>query len=357
MDDQQTNQNTTDSTHITDEKEAEEKKNQVSDELDNTKSSDDAKKSSETESPKIEEKPATANPYKAPVEETNSKDNSIKDIFGQERVDEGFYPLETKTKTVGDSHIEVQQYDIPSKSTDNNQENAKADSQPVHHQLNDSRSISIATTFSILILVLGFGGGFLGFQNWSKITSKIGASADETIVETASKTPVVVPVTKEEAAKEVPVETVVDPLKNWSNYTNTKFAYSLKFPDTWFGQNTTNATADTISLTSVKPSSEEVQAQIGYKVEIRFQNSNSKLLPDWIKDNNTVGGYGMPKVTTLKIDGKDAYQETITTITKFSETYVFQADKVMVISYFAPEKDFDAGFKFYQDIIGSIKLQ
>ena len=355
MDDQQTNQNKTDSTHIKDENE--EKKNQVSDESDDTKTSKDDIVSSETESPKTEEKPVTPNPYKVPANDTNSKDSSIKDIFGQERANEDFYPLEAKAKTVGESHIEVQQYDIPSKSTDDNQEDAKADSQPVHHQLNTSRSISIATTFSILILVLGFGGGFLSFQNWSKITSLINTSADEVVVDTASKTPVVVPVTPAEIEKEAPIETVVDPLKDWSSYTNTKFAYSVKFPDNWFGQNTTNAAADTISLTSVKPTSEEVQAQIGYKVEIRFQNSNSKLLPDWIKDNNTVGGYGAPKLTALKIDGKDAYQETITTITKFSETYVFQADKVMVVSYFAPEKDFDAGLKFYQDIIGSIKLQ
>ena len=295
----------------------------------------------------------------------NTKDSSIHDIFGN-RSDEGFYP--SKTKTIGESHIEVQQYDIPTKKADDNDQEKESDNHdavlpktknnfPIISHNNSSRLVGICTSLSVIVLVLGFGGGFLGYKYWPNLANKATVSADtETVTTTAPKT------ISKNTPNPSPSPTISinstseDPLKNWSNYANKKFNYTLKYPDTWFSGDANNDQASTIQFTSFKPTTGGSEIQSGYKVEVTFQGSNNKLLKDWIKDNNIVAGYGTPEQTALKIDGKDAYQQTVDSNGKSINTYVFQADKVMVISYYAPEKDFEIGKKIYSDIINSIKL-
>lgn len=295
----------------------------------------------------------------------NTKDSSIHDIFGKKN-DEDFYA--PSTKTIGESHIEVQQYDIPTKKADDDSQEKGSDDHdvilpktknnfPIINHNNNSRLIGICTSLSVIVLVLGFGGGFLGYKYWPNLASSATVSADtETVATTTPKT-----ITKN-TLNPSPSPTISisstseDPLKNWSNYTNKKYNYSLKYPDTWFSGDANNDQAGTIQLTSFKPTTGGSEIQSGYKVEIIFQNSNSKLLKDWIKDNNIVTGSGTPELTTLKIDGKDAFQQTVDSNGKSINTYVFQADKVMTISYYAPEKDFEIGKKIYSDIVNSIKL-
>lgn len=303
-----------------------------------------------------------------PEERQNNRSNSISDIFGHDEND-NFYPKQIKT--IGESHIEVQQYDISVKEEVNNKDDDKLTEEdlhikkpmahiPLHNNINSSRTLSIATSLSIIVLVLGFGAGFLSYKFIPDFANKFKASADVEKPVTPSSKIITSPklsVSPSVSPSASTSPTPTDPQANWSKYSNTKFSYSLKYPENWYGENTNNAQATAIQLTSFKPTVGGSEIQSGSKVEIIFQNANSKLLKDWIKDNNIVSGYGTPELTPLKIDGKDAYQQTVSSNGKSTSTYVFQADKIMVITYYAPENTFATGKNTYNQIINTIKLQ
>jgi hypothetical protein len=297
-----------------------------------------------------------------------TRKNSISDIFGHDEND-SFYPKQVRT--IGESRIEVQQYDISVEEKKSNEDDDRLTDEdlhikkpmapiPMHNSINTSRTLSIATTVSIVVLILGFCGGYVGYKYWPNIVSKIPKSTEKVvpvsskIITTLSLSP---SITQSPEVKTSVSPTPDDPLKNWSNYTNSKFSYSVKYPDNWFSEGTNNNQSAAIQLTSFKPTIGGSEIQAGSKVEIVFQNANGKLLKDWIKDNNIVSGFGTPELTPLKIDGKDAYQQTVVSNGKSTSTYVFQADKVMAINYYAPENTFVAGKTVYNQIINSIKLQ
>ena len=319
------------------------------------------------------EKPESKTEMVAKNEETheehqNNRSNSISDIFGHDK-NESFYPKQVKT--IGESQIEIKQYDISVKEEITNEDSEKLTDEdlhmkkpmahiPLHNNISSSRTLGIATSLSILVLVLGFGAGFLSYKFIPSFADKFKASADTEAPVTASSKIITSPkisVSPSISISPITSPTSTDPLANWSKYSNTKFSYSLKYPENWYGENTNNAQATAIQLTSFKPTTDGSGIQTGSKVEIIFQNANSKLLKDWIKDNNIVSGYGTPELTALKIDGKDAYQQTVNSNGKSTSTYVFQADKIMVITYYAPESTFTTGKTTYDQIISTIKLQ
>jgi len=283
------------------------------------------------------------------------KDRSIKHIFGQTN-DDNFYPLAKKEIKKEDSQIEVQQYDAP-KATETQDKPTQSSDQPKpvinsFDQINTNRAIATSAIFAVLVLFVGFGGGFFGYKYVPSLIKKQAASADtitSTSTDEALDSSLDAPITPE-----VTPTTSVDPAtKDWTSYTNTKYKYSIKIPANWFSLSSNTNLSDIAEFDSVKPTT---SSPAGAKVEISFYNANSKLIKDWITENNKVLGYGEPKLTTTKIDGKDAYQQTVTTNGKTINTYVFQSDKIMAITYSAPVKDFDAGKTIYQNMLNSIKL-
>jgi hypothetical protein len=295
------------------------------------------------------------------------RDKSFKNIFGStnNNDDDGFYPLNKKTDKQSstdknDDHIEIQQYDISSKKEEetqennnsSNQTNSKASKPNVFEQVDNNRAAAMATVVSIFVLVIGLGGGFFSYKYWPNILSKSAVSADQLLPDKTTSKPTNTPV--EEKTEITPTETDIEKTVQ-SSYTNTKYKYSLKYEESLFSQNTGNTQADNIILSNQKIGTASTLTS-GFKIEVSFQESNSKLLKDWIADDNIISNYGKPELTSLKIDGKDAYQQAIDVNGKSINTYVFQADKVMVISYFAAAKDFETNKKNYQDLIDSIKL-
>lgn len=272
-----------------------------------------------------------------PVIAHNTKDD-FKDIFGTQRKDEidDFYPMRKK---VGEASNK--------KEEDKTINSSKSGVKSADYYVN--RAVAIASTAMVLMLVFGFGGGYLGYKYLPSIVSSTTASADEVSPNTQPSivfppSPIVSPTPN------------IDPAQDWATYTNTKYKYSINYPKNWFSQNSSNVLIDTIQFSSLKPLQDSINPQFGFQVNIAFKKSNGKLLSDWIKSDNIVSGNGTPIISSLKIDGKDAYQETIDTKTKLINTYVFQADQVMIISYAAGNQDFETGKKTYQDMINSIKL-
>lgn len=286
-------------------------------------------KENETEKPSEEK----------PVITSETKDDSFKDIFDNKRKDESddFYPMRKK---VGDASDE--------KKKDKTVTSGKTDIKSSDHYY-ANRAVAIASTAMVLMLVFGFGGGYLGYRYLPSIISSNTASADEISTGAQpsivfSPSPIVSPIAN------------IDPAQDWATYTNTKYKYSIDYPKNWFSQNSSNVLIDSIQFSSLRPLQDSINPQFGFQVNIAFKKSNGKLLSDWIKSDNIVNGNGTPTISSLKIDGKDAYQEIIDTKTKSINTYVFQADQVMIISYAAGNQDFETGKKVYQDMVNSIKL-
>lgn len=241
--------------------------------------------------------------------------------------------------------------DADEQSQPNTQQNPPFKPIKIH---DDNHAVGIATTIAIIVLSLGFGGGYFGYNLSSGFLKNQMVSADE---ETSTPTPTmsISPEASPSASPSPSTSVSANPSDEWSIYKNTKYNFSVKYPDTWFGQGTNNEQSASVQLTSFKPSTTGSEIQNGYKVEVMFQDAKGKLLKDWIEANSAVTG-STSKLAELKIDGKDAYQQVIDSVGKSVNTYVFQADKIMVISYYAGATDFEKGKTIYQNIIESINL-
>jgi hypothetical protein len=289
------------------------------------------------------------------------RDKSIKQIFGESR-DDGFYPMQKKDS----GKIEIQQYDIPIKKVKSEESDSKhaehqknKDSSPKPDRIDTNRALAATVITTVLVLALGLGGGFFGFKYGPVLLKNVAVSADTfNILKTSAPTQ---PANTTEISNPVaPANPVPSQSDNQTLtlYSNSRYNYSVKFPSNWSSQNTEDPQADTIQLSSVKIDASTPTNQTGLIVEISFKSANNELLKDWITKDNKTAGYGTPKLTAVKIDGKDAYQQTVSASAneKMINSYVFQADKVMIISYNASDTDFTSGTKIYQSIIDSIKL-
>jgi hypothetical protein len=59
----------------------------------------------------------------------------------------------------------------------------------------------------------------------------------------------------------------------------------------------------------------------------------------------------------ITIDSKPAVEQTLTSPIKSMATYTVVGTKIMIISYYAAEKDFLNGIATYEDILNSIKFK
>lgn len=204
------------------------------------------------------------------------------------------------------------------------------------------KAVTIATILAILFIVLGFVGGYLGYKYAPKIKGLFTTTAD-------SNTPAADPsITTPESTSATPTT-----IANWPVYTNTKYLYSISYPDTWFSQNTNDPQAKSITLTSTSPSA---KASGNLTVTITAQAANGSELKKWIETNNTVTGEKTDTLSKLSLDSQDAYQQETTGTTKTLNTYIKAGDSVLVMAYTADGSNFDTGKPIYTQIIESIKL-
>lgn len=245
-------------------------------------------------------------------------------------------PLATLEETLGEQKEEDKTINFPTRK-------------PVFATNDASRAVMTTTIVMILVLALGFGAGFGSY----KLLQNQAASADR-----GTETKTTTPAKTINTETTVPTKTTTGPTASWSSYNNTKYLYSLQYPDTWFSQSTNTAESTTVQFTSFRPdqaTSGELTA--GAKIEITFQDTNGKTLTDWIEANNASMNAKTESATTLTIGGQSATQQTIIIPIKSIATYLLQANKVMVISYYAAEKDFATNQSIYDNIIKSIQLK
>ena len=204
------------------------------------------------------------------------------------------------------------------------------------------KAVTTATILAILFIVLGFACGFLGYKYAPKLKGLLTTTAD-------SNTPAADPsISNPESTSATPIT-----VANWPVYTNTKYLYSISYPDTWFSQNTNDPLAKSVTLTSTSPSA---KTSGNLTVTLTAQPSNGSDLKTWIETNNTVTGEKTDTLSKLSLDSQDAYQQETTGTTKTLNTYIKQGDNILVIGYSADESSFLAGKAIYTQIIESIKL-
>jgi len=257
-------------------------------------------------------------------------------------------PIEPEKETP--AKIDTGQYDMnvtpPAEPTITPQTQVNNNPIPPVKKPSSSRSVALITSIAILFLVIGFSGGFLGYKYSPQLRGFISSSADSnsSVSEEAST---VVP----------PKNTNSEPgdISAWQIYANTQYKYSIKYPDNWYSKNTSDPIAKTVQFASFELSDSSSSTPTGYKVETVVQDSNSKSLLPWIEANNVASGVsGTPKEIT--VGNEKAYQQTITGISKSIATYIERGDKILIISYYAPDSQFDTGKKIYDKMIGTIKL-
>ncbi len=217
---------------------------------------------------------------------------------------------------------------------------------PPVKQTSNIRGTMIVAAVAALFLGVGFFGGFFGYKYSPKLAKLFSSSADTTASTTNS------------SDSSTPKSTSSTPsdIASWPIYSNTKYLYSIKYPDTWYSQGTGDAQSKTVQFTSYKSDTTGTASTDGFKVEIVFQDSNGKQLKDWVTANNTAAGTTSATPQEIQVDGKVAYQQTNTAVTKSISTYISRTSQIMIVTYYGPEAKFDEGKALYDKIIGTIKL-
>lgn len=217
------------------------------------------------------------------------------------------------------------------------------DSDAPKFKTSNTRPILTILSIVIAFIALGFAGGFFGFKYSPKIAGLFNATADTDTSTSVSP----------DATQPQSTSTTSGDISAWTVYSNSQYLFSIKFPDNWYSQGTSDLNAKTVSFTSYSPTQ---TANSGYKVEITSQSLNGQDLKTWINSNNTISGIKGDEPSTLTIDSQEAYQQTLTGTVKTFNTYIKRNSDVVVISYTAPEAKFDEGKILYNKMVNSIQL-
>lgn len=184
----------------------------------------------------------------------------------------------------------------------------------------------------ILALLIGGAGGFFGFKYYDKL--KLNASTEET---TSSSD------TTEEPSTDV---------SKWNIYNSSIYTFSLKYPNGWFSS-TDSKDAESIIFASNETSL--TAKPTGYKIEVNFQSSNDQTLKKWVEANAASTGEN-GKIKEITVSGQVAYQQELTKNGPEVATFIERPEKIMVVTYSAPEDLFSIGGDWYNGVINSIKL-
>lgn len=182
---------------------------------------------------------------------------------------------------------------------------------------------------TLLALGIGSAAGFYGFRYFDQIKT-------QAVQESSTTSP----------------ESPSTDVSAWPIYNSTLYSFSLKYPNVW-KINTTDPQADSIVIAS---NQESLEGELtGYKIEINFQNANAKNLASWI-DANAVTSSEKSKAKEITVSDQKAYQQILSQNGPKVATYIDRSQKIMIVTYSAPQNIFGEGGDWYNKLINSIKL-
>lgn len=179
-------------------------------------------------------------------------------------------------------------------------------------------------------LILGGAGGFFGFRYFDRLKTSASVETSPTSTEVAN----------------------VDP-QLWPTYSSAKFSFSLKYPTGW-PISTEDPQAETIVIAKNQASLESEPTS--FKIEIVFQNSNGQTLKSWVEANSAASSEKQT-AKEISVDSQTVYQQTIENQGPKVATYIDRGEKIMIITYSAPEEIFGQGGDWYNKLINSIDLK
>lgn len=191
---------------------------------------------------------------------------------------------------------------------------------------------------ALVVAFLGFGGGFAAYRYLPTFNKQATTTADTS---PSTETNIQPPKSKKVLPSDV---------TQWPIYTNTKYSYSVSYPDTWYSQNTNLPATDAVRFMNYNPEEKDEGSQI----EIVVQNSNDQDLKTWIETNKTVSNTNSTAaLSTVKVGTREAYQEKDGFEVK---TYLLQNGKVVTISLTSTATEITDSQALYQKVLDSLKL-
>lgn len=192
---------------------------------------------------------------------------------------------------------------------------------------------SIITVLAIMALIIGSVGGFFGFRYWDNLKTSAATESSPSPTALASETPSL-------------------DVSTWSTYSSTLYNFTLKYPNGW-SASTTDPNADSIIFAS---NQESVTGDLtGFRIEIGFQDANGKTLKSWVEANSVTTNNRNP-AREITVDDETAYQQNISKPQVAVTTYIARGEKIMTVTYSAPEEMMSEGGDWYNNLINSITL-
>lgn len=207
--------------------------------------------------------------------------------------------------------------------------------QPISKMYN---SITPVIIVALIVVFAGFGGGFAAYHYLPGLTQKAATTADITTLPT--DTSIQLPKINKATPSDV---------SQWPIYTNTKYLYSVSYPDTWYSQNTNDPKTDAVRFSNYNPEEKDT----GSKIEIVLQNTNGQDLKTWVEANNITTNTNSAALSTVKVGTKEAYQQKTGYQVK---TYLLQASKVMTVTLTSTTTELTDSSALYQKVLDSLKL-
>ena len=179
-------------------------------------------------------------------------------------------------------------------------------------------------------LILGGAGGFFGFRYFDRLKTSASVETSPTATEILNADP-----------------------QLWPTYSSAKYSFSLKYPTGW-PISTEDPQTDTIVIAKNQASLEGNPTS--FKIEIVFQNNQGQTLKSWVEANSASSGEKQA-INEISVDNQTVYQQTLENQGPKVATYIDRGEKIMIITYSAPEEIFGQGGDWYNKIINSIDLK
>lgn len=175
---------------------------------------------------------------------------------------------------------------------------------------------------------------------------------------------------EEEKKKLIPPETTSSPDKveeteNWKIYKNSKYSFSIKYPEDWIFEVTNNEVID-IHLFNMQPKTHTVceEGFIGMELVVQPKPDGSgdfeTLVTKTIKEANEIGGYDMGakgKIEGYILNGYQVFkvQRSGWDVACAREGYFIELNEKTYIYVFTGSNARDQDAKIIEDILGTIR--
>jgi len=163
---------------------------------------------------------------------------------------------------------------------------------------------------------------------------------------------------KSQQSKEIfPKKTEVVSVENWQKYENTKYGFSLLYPDNWYADPENQEKSTIVYFSSEKPSDQETKI-VGTKVEVAVYQKEAKItLEDWIAQNQQIIQKTADKSEDIEVGGISGKKLTYSSPIPLINVLISPTKNYLIsLSYFGQKDDFEKNKDLFAKIIENFKI-